>query len=363
MRVHRRTAVCLALDLLLILVLVRTGPGAAVAHDALLDPGRWFVQVSPDAAVVTVLGVLCWFALLWIAVGLLLVSVATTPGAAGRLADALATQVVPTALRRAATLALGLSVGTAAVAGTVAGPAMAGAALAGTAGAGTSGADTAVTGPAVTKLARVTSARAAATVPTRHAATDHRPQPAGSAPPGVDWPLEAAPAGTAPVASRHAATPSSASPPGSGGSAASRGAAPSSHPPGFSGGRTRPGAAPGEPRSSKSAAQEIPTRQGRPIATTDQAAGSAPVRLPGDGTAEADSVVVRLGDCLWLIAARRLGPQAGSAEIAHEWPRWYATNRRVIGDNPSVILPGQALAAPSDRDSDRPVRPARRGAH
>ncbi len=113
MRVHRRTAVCLALDLLLILVLVRTGPGAAVAHDALLDPGRWFVQVSPDAAVVTVLGVLCWFALLWIAVGLLLVSVATTPGAAGRLADALATQVVPTALRRAATLALGLSVGTA----------------------------------------------------------------------------------------------------------------------------------------------------------------------------------------------------------------------------------------------------------
>ncbi len=310
MRVHRRTAVCLALDLLLILVLVRTGPGAAVAHDALVDPGRWFVQVSPDAAVVTVLGVLGWFALLWIAVGLLLVSVATTPGAAGRLADALATQVVPTALRRAATLALGLSVGTAAVAGTVAGPAMAGAALAGTAGAGTSGADTAVTGPAVTKLARVTSA-----------------------------------------------------PPGSGGSAASRGAAPSSHPPGSSGGRTRPGAAPGEPRSSKSAAQEIPTRQGRPIATTDQAAGSAPVRLPGDGTAEADSVVVRLGDCLWLIAARRLGPQAGSAEIAHEWPRWYATNRRVIGDNPSVILPGQALAAPSDRDSDRPVRPARRGAH
>src|SRR6266496_1683243 len=176
MRVHRRTAVCLALDLLLILVLVRTGPGAAVAHDALVDPGRWFVQVSPDAAVLTVLGVLCWFALLWIAVGLLLVSVATTPGAAGRLADALATQVVP--------LALGLSVGTAAVAGTVAGPAMAGAALAGTAGAGTSGADTAVTGPAVTKLARVTSARAAATVPTRHAATDHRPQPAGSAPPG-----------------------------------------------------------------------------------------------------------------------------------------------------------------------------------
>jgi hypothetical protein len=63
---------------------------------------------------------------------------------------------------------------------------------------------------------------------------------------------------------------------------------------------------------------------------------------------EDGAAVVRRGDSLWTIAARHLGPEATAAEVAHEWPRWYAANRHLIGDNPGLILPGQVLVAPDE---------------
>ena len=57
-------------------------------------------------------------------------------------------------------------------------------------------------------------------------------------------------------------------------------------------------------------------------------------------------VTARRGDTLWSIARRHLGPDASDAEVAREWPRWYAANRAVIGDDPDLILPGQQLAPP-----------------
>jgi nucleoid-associated protein YgaU len=60
-----------------------------------------------------------------------------------------------------------------------------------------------------------------------------------------------------------------------------------------------------------------------------------------------EAVTVRPGDSLWLIAARRLGPRPPAARIAAEWPRWYAANRQVIGDDPTLISPGQVLHAPA----------------
>ena len=45
-------------------------------------------------------------------------------------------------------------------------------------------------------------------------------------------------------------------------------------------------------------------------------------------------VTVRRGDTLWDLAARGLGPDAGDAEVAAEWPRWYAANRDVVGVDP-----------------------------
>jgi nucleoid-associated protein YgaU len=59
-----------------------------------------------------------------------------------------------------------------------------------------------------------------------------------------------------------------------------------------------------------------------------------------------DAVVVRPGDTLWTIAARRLGTTATPALTAATWPRWYAANRPLIGPDPDLILPGQRLVPP-----------------
>ena len=53
------------------------------------------------------------------------------------------------------------------------------------------------------------------------------------------------------------------------------------------------------------------------------------------------------GDSLWAIAARHLGPHATRRQVAHEWPRWYAANRKVIGPDPNLIRVGQVLTAPT----------------
>jgi hypothetical protein len=64
--------------------------------------------------------------------------------------------------------------------------------------------------------------------------------------------------------------------------------------------------------------------------------------------------IVRPGDTLWQIAARHLGPAATDARIAADWPRWYAANRSVIGDDPGLITPGTVLHAPAGmREGDR----------
>jgi resuscitation-promoting factor RpfA len=69
----------------------------------------------------------------------------------------------------------------------------------------------------------------------------------------------------------------------------------------------------------------------------------------GGGTAgapESRAVTVHRGDSLWAIAARELGRDATDAVVAAAWPRWWAANRDVIGDDPDLLYPGQRLAAP-----------------
>lgn len=61
---------------------------------------------------------------------------------------------------------------------------------------------------------------------------------------------------------------------------------------------------------------------------------------------EAD-VVVKDGDSLWSIAESRLGPFATDLDVALTWPKWYAANRAIIGNDPGVLLPGQVLQPPS----------------
>jgi nucleoid-associated protein YgaU len=58
------------------------------------------------------------------------------------------------------------------------------------------------------------------------------------------------------------------------------------------------------------------------------------------------TVVVRPGDSLWAIAAARLPAAASDAEIEAGWRELYAGNRAVVGDDPSLIHPGQRLTLP-----------------
>lgn len=67
---------------------------------------------------------------------------------------------------------------------------------------------------------------------------------------------------------------------------------------------------------------------------------------PAAATDGAGTVRVQSGDSLWLIAARRLGPHASDSQITDAWPRWYAANAQVIGDDPALIRPGEVLRAP-----------------
>jgi hypothetical protein len=54
------------------------------------------------------------------------------------------------------------------------------------------------------------------------------------------------------------------------------------------------------------------------------------------------------GQSLWAIAREHLAPDATSGRIAAEWPRWYAANAAVIGDDPDLITPGTLLRSPAE---------------
>jgi nucleoid-associated protein YgaU len=307
----------LAIDLLLIGLLVATGPRVAGLRAACADPQGWLDRVGPDAAAVAASGLVCWAMLLWVTAGLLLLVGAALPGAAGRAAEAIAGRVVPAAVRRMATLALGASLGTATVVGTAA-----------------ADQTPAATAHAAQPLLVVSHVLA------------YQPEPGSLDPPDVDWPLGQGPVEPPPQSCDGSATPMHTGPvPG----AAAE--------PGLTTAATASLAAPGSPASDGS------TRSGPvpvPASTTKQERPETAPRSddrPCGARLETRSVVVERGDSLWLIAARRLGPQASAAETAREWPRWYAMNRHVIGDEPDFIRPGQTLVAPGPPRGVLPIEP------
>lgn len=87
----------------------------------------------------------------------------------------------------------------------------------------------------------------------------------------------------------------------------------------------------------------VPDRPAR----TDQVARDCAPLVTGKPVADdSGEVVVHRGDTLWSIAAAHLGPHADARAIAAEWPRWYAANRAVIGDNPDLLFIGTRLQSP-----------------
>lgn len=105
----------------------------------------------------------------------------------------------------------------------------------------------------------------------------------------------------------------------------------------------RPAAAP-PPNSTAAASASYRAASGRPLDVPWP--GRRHRHRPAVHTGPVPVVVVP-GDCLWLIAAHRLGADADAASVAAEWPRWYRTNARVIGTDPSMLRPGQALRVPA----------------
>lgn len=90
----------------------------------------------------------------------------------------------------------------------------------------------------------------------------------------------------------------------------------------------------------------MPSSESRPPGQIGLVSGAPADDLP-------ESVVVRRGDTLWDLAARSLGPGATSADIAEEWPRWYAANLATIGPDPDLLLPGQELGVPGASEGRR----------
>lgn len=66
----------------------------------------------------------------------------------------------------------------------------------------------------------------------------------------------------------------------------------------------------------------------------------------------ATRLVIRPGDSLWSISQKRLPSDASMAQIANEVERIFNANRDQIGNDPTLILPGQELVLPPVAEPD-----------
>jgi hypothetical protein len=115
----------------------------------------------------------------------------------------------------------------------------------------------------------------------------------------------------------------------------------------------------------------------RPEPTRSDPARPGPTRSdparPGQADAarrarpdQSDEIIVRRGDTLWGVAEHHLGTAATNAQIAREWPHWFAANRSVIGNDPDHLVPGERLRPPEregHRDSHAARPDSRTGRH
>jgi hypothetical protein len=85
------------------------GPGAEELRQAAADPQGLVDTSGPDALLVVTTAAAGWLVWAWGTFGLLLTALSAVPGAGGRLAASLLLVVLPAGVRRAAAMAVGLS--------------------------------------------------------------------------------------------------------------------------------------------------------------------------------------------------------------------------------------------------------------
>ncbi len=272
-------------------------PAELMSH--LSHPRHWVDTAGTDGATLELARVGLWLAALWLAVAVLAVLVSELPGTLGRMGRVVAGRAVPAVLRRTIVAALGASVVLVPVA----------------AGASTTGSNDGATprSTAATAAARIVGS-SVSPGPTGPSGTRATPLSGG----GWPWPTSAPTSGPT-------AGPS---------------AGPSAPPPPA---KPTPGPASSAPAKPVPWPHSAPTPSApTPSAPTPSApTPSAPGPRSGD-------VVVGAGDCLWAIAAHRLGPTASAQHIAAETQRWYQANAATIGANPGLIHPGQHLHRPTE---------------
>jgi hypothetical protein len=264
--------------------LVLLAPDWSALAVAVQAPRQFIATRGPNQACVVLMSAALWLASVWMAVGLAVVVMEHLPGRVGRTAEVFAAALLPSMLRH-------VLVGTAGVTLALS-PAAASAANS--------------QSPSAPPSATTSSATAVVTAPT----------PVSRGP--ISWPSDPAPE-PSPTDYSGAISPPSLSWPTD---------SPEPTHPGFA-----------TPRSATGN-----TSQRGPAMSTAPPGTASP---PNNRTADPD-VTVRAGDSLWLIAAHRLRANASAAEIAANWPRWYAANRTVIGDDPGQLMVGQRLRSPKD---------------
>jgi hypothetical protein len=90
-------------------LLAALGPGAEQVRRAAAHPQALVDSAGPDALLLVAAAAAGWLVWAWGALGLLLTALSAIPGAGGRLAAALLLVILPAGARRAAAMAVGLS--------------------------------------------------------------------------------------------------------------------------------------------------------------------------------------------------------------------------------------------------------------
>ncbi|KRF40551.1 LysM domain-containing protein [Terrabacter sp. Soil810] len=302
---------------------------AAVARRGLGATGG---TARPDDVLLVLLA---WVGVLlaaWLALGCLLGLAALLPGTAGRVAGQVAERVTPVAVRKVLTLVLGASVGSMALPPAAVSSADTGPTARDAGGQASSAAPGLSPGYTPTDVTPgytptdLTPGHTPTDLTPGYTPTDLRP---GHAPPDGRSPAPAGPPRSTPGASLPALPDPTVG--------AGPGYAPTPAP-------APQGTGAPAPPSALTGPGYVPTRPA-PVHDADRSRLLAPAPRP---VASAhDLVTVRRGDSLWAIAARHLGPGASDAQVAHEWPRWYAANRDVVGEDPDLLVPGLQLRPPS----------------